>query len=405
MEKCKVSDLVKMKVLEVPMDGNHGEIHPVSSDYADSGIPFVMASDIENSEVNYKKCKYLTKEHSLKLRKGHSIKNDVLLTHKATIGRTAVNKYEHEDHIMLTPQVTYYRIKDKEKLNHNYLKYYFDSPYFQTIIKSWAEAGSTRAYIGITKQLELPIIYPPISIQQKIAAVLASLDDKIELNNQINTELEQLAKTLYDYWFVQFEFPDKNGKPYKSSGGKMIWNEVLKREIPEGWKDGILSDIMSLEYGKPLKSEDRSGNGYPVLGSNGIVGYHSNYLVSGPGIVVGRKGSAGEVTWIDDDFYPIDTTYYVKDRFNLPNLIFYYHLLQICQLKRIESSSAVPGLNRETVYAVKIIIPTREPILDFLKIVTPLFYKIRQNKKQNQQLASLRDWLLPLLMNGQVKVD
>lgn len=136
---------------------------------------------------------------------------------------------------MLTPQVTFYRIKDNSKLNNTYLKYYFTSQGFQKQLRLWSGAGSTRAYIGILEQLNLPIeIEEDIVKQQKIASVLSTLDAKIELNNKINTELEAMAKTLYDYWFVQFDFPSENDKPYKSSGGEMVWNDELKREIPKG---------------------------------------------------------------------------------------------------------------------------------------------------------------------------
>jgi restriction endonuclease S subunit len=264
--------------------------------------------------------------------------------------------------------------------------------------------GSGQPQITIPDISNRFISIPPFHEQQKIAAVLSALDDKIALNNRINAELEQMAKTLYDYWFVQFDFSDKNGKPYKSSGGKMVYNEVLKKEIPEGWRNGALEDILALEYGKPLKEKDRSGAGYPVLGSNGIVGYHNRYLVKGPGIVVGRKGSAGEVTWIDQDFYPIDTTYYIRDNLASNSIIYHFFLLQDVKLKQVESSSAVPGLNRNVVHRLSISLPPRELIEKFHQIITPFFEKKSVVKRQNQQLTTLRDWLLPMLMNGQVKV-
>jgi type I restriction enzyme S subunit len=157
------------------------------------------------------------------LRKGFAQEGDVLLTHKATIGETAIVPKIEYPYLMLTPQVTFYRIKDSSKLNNGYLKYYFTSQTFQKQLKLWSGAGSTRAYIGILEQLNLPIeIEEDIAKQQKIATVLSTLDAKIELNNKINTELEAMAKTLYDYWFVQFDFPNENGKPYKSSGGEMV---------------------------------------------------------------------------------------------------------------------------------------------------------------------------------------
>ncbi len=214
-----------------------------------------------------------------------------------------------------------------------------------------------------------------------------------------------MAKTLYDHWFVQFDFPDKNSSPYKSNGGKMVWNESLKRKIPKGWEVGNLEDVLTLEYGKPLKQDDRSGNGFPVLGSNGIVGYHNEFLVKGPGVVVGRKGSAGEIVRIGQNFFPIDTTYYVVDKLNQISLDYHYHLLKYSSLKSIESSSAVPGLNRNVAHSLTIIKPPIVYIRQYNEYTSALYRIIDLNSQQSQELVALRDWLLPMLMNGQVTVE
>jgi type I restriction enzyme S subunit len=277
---------------------------------------------------------------------------------------------------------------------------------FEKTLMSFMTGSSGQSELDKVILLNLKTKMPTDSlIQLNITKVLSSINTKIELNNRINTELEAMAKLIYDYWFVQFDFPDENGKPYKSSGGKMVWSEELKREIPDGWKIGTLAEITSLEYGKPLKMETRSGSGYPVLGSNGIVGYHSEFLIHGPGIVIGRKGSAGEITWVDDHFYPIDTTYFVKDKLGINELVFHYYTLQNANLKQFESSSAVPGLNRETAYSRKTVIPNKIQIEKFNSIVMPMYTKISRNNKESRQLAELRDWLLPMLMNGQVTVS
>ena len=152
-----IKQLISESILDKPLDGNHGNIHPKGSDFVSEGIPFIMASDIANGKVNYQSCKYITKTQADSLKKGFAKKGDVLLTHKATIGRTAVVE-NIDDYIMLTPQVTYYRIKSKNRLNRYYLKYYFDYSKFQKLFSSWAGSGSTRAYLGITEQKKLPVI-------------------------------------------------------------------------------------------------------------------------------------------------------------------------------------------------------------------------------------------------------
>ena len=182
-----VKDLIDMGLIEPPMDGNHGGIHPKTSDYVPVGIPFIMANNLVDGSVDLNNCAFITEKQANSLRKGFAKPGDVLLTHKATIGRTAIvpDKYPL---IILTPQVTYYRVK--KGIDSRYLKYYFDSPEFQNTLESWANSGSTRAYLGITAQHKLPIILPPLAVQEKIARVLGRIDDKISINSKINRNLQ-----------------------------------------------------------------------------------------------------------------------------------------------------------------------------------------------------------------------
>ena len=180
-EQRKWGELVKEGILEAPLDGNHGEKHPTSDEYVDSGIPFLMASDIHNGEVNIYSCKHITKERAERLDKGFARNGDVLLTHKATIGETAILSNLMTEYAMLTPQVTYYRIKNEERLNREYLYSFFNSLDFQTELKTKA-AQSTRPYIGITAQQNLKIILPAeIDEQRKIGLYFRNLDHLITL--------------------------------------------------------------------------------------------------------------------------------------------------------------------------------------------------------------------------------
>lgn len=189
-----VQDLIDQGMLAEPMDGNHGGIHPKSSDYVSSGVPFIMANDLINGSVDYKHCAFITQQQAKTLKKGFAHPNDVLITHKATIGRTAIVPKTYGT-IILTPQVTYYRAL--QGINFRYLKYYFDSSFFQTTFNNWAGAGSTRAYLGIMAQRKLPIILPSLATQNKIAAILSSIDDKIALNTAINENLRLQAAYIF----------------------------------------------------------------------------------------------------------------------------------------------------------------------------------------------------------------
>ena len=201
-EQRKLGELVKEGILEAPLDGNHGEKHPTSDEYVDSGIPFLMASDIHNGEVNIHSCKYITKERAERLDKGFARNGDVLLTHKATIGETAILSNLMTEYAMLTPQVTYYRIKNEERLNREYLYSFFNSLDFQTELKTKA-AQSTRPYIGITAQQNLKIILPAeIDEQRKIGLYFRNRDHLITLHQQKCDELKNIKKFMLQNMFV-----------------------------------------------------------------------------------------------------------------------------------------------------------------------------------------------------------
>ena len=182
-KKYTVEQLIDLDMLEAPMDGNHGSIHPKASDYVLTGVPFIMVNDMSNGHVDLKNCVFISEKQAGTLRKGFAKPGDVLLSHKATIGRTAIVPNDF-DTIILTPQITYYRVK--KGIDNRFLKYYFDSPNFQILFNTWAGSGSTRAYLGITAQRKLPIILPELDEQIKIADILSSIDKKIDKNNAIN---------------------------------------------------------------------------------------------------------------------------------------------------------------------------------------------------------------------------
>jgi type I restriction enzyme, S subunit len=199
-EEKTISLLVDDKVLDKPLDGNHGETHPVKSDFIDFGVPFIMSKDLVDGGVNQKTCHFISREQADSLRKGFAINDDVLLTHKGTIGRVAILKTDL-DYVMLTPQVTYYRILNKKELYNRYLFYYLKSPNFQKPMKEIAGIGSTRAYIGITKQRELTIRYPNnLSLQKDIVKKLDKLSietKKLEaIYIQKVADLEELKKSV-----------------------------------------------------------------------------------------------------------------------------------------------------------------------------------------------------------------
>jgi len=287
---------------------------------------------------------------------------------------------------------------------------------YQTFVVNSA-TGSTVKHTSLSRIREYEFEAPDLPAQRRIADILSALDEKIELNRQTNATLQAIAQAIFKEWFVDFNLPVWNydlNDPMKTmiAGGE---NHSLSDNqknhsadelgmIPQGWRVGKLGEVCELAYGKGLKSENRIEGEYPVVGSNGIVGNHSEYLVEGPGIVIGRKGTIGEVIWLHQNFFPIDTTFYIKDLLGVKALYFHYFLLKEQDFKKIGSDSAVPGLNRNQAYDNLVVIPSTEAIEQFNEKMVAIFEKIYNNEEQSATLASLRDALLPKLMSGEIEV-
>ena len=208
------------------------------------------------------------------------------------------------------------------------------SPLGQGEIKKGV-VGSTQPKLPLYNINKIEIPNLPLKEQQEIAAILSSLDDKIEINRQMNQTLEAIAQAIFKEWFINFNFPNEKGKPYKDSGGEMVDG------LPKGWQKGKLGNILELVYGKALKAEERNEGQYLVVGSSGVVGSHTEYLVEAPGIVIGRKGTIGEVIWLDENFFPIDTTFYVKDVVGVSDLYYHYFVLLQQDFKKIGSDPLI----------------------------------------------------------------
>ena len=189
------NELIQKNVIDSIQDGNHGEKHPKTSDFVAAGVPFIMANNLtKDGHIDLKNCNFITYEQYKSLRIGFSTENDVLLTHKGTVGLTAIVPSGVKD-IMLTPQVTYYRIKDYSKLDNQYLYTYFQSPMFQNILQGLSEQ-STRAYIGITKQAELNCVYMDINEQRNMGKIVAKMNDKLKYEKDILSKYRQIKQGL-----------------------------------------------------------------------------------------------------------------------------------------------------------------------------------------------------------------
>lgn len=348
------------------------------------------------------------------------------------VGKNKARIREDDLPLLLAQRVACVRAKKGN--DQIYLYYLIDNPRFEKYVFK-TQTGSSVPHIS-KKQIEdfkVPIFDLPT--QQKIASVLSALDDKIEVNNKINAELEQMAKTLYDYWFVQFDFPNEEGKPYKSSDGKMVYKEVLKREIPEGWENAELRDYLEVNRGVSYAGKDIVSNGVPMINLN-------SFNINGTFKPEGTKFFSGEYgvnkilkafdlvmcntqqTVLDPQKDIIGKSFLVPDIFEKDvisshhvttlrvkdgNLKFYLNsLFNTVHFHRYISGYAtgtnILGLNLDGLLSYQTQIPSSKLLSRFKDIISNIEKKKSGIIKQNQELVQLRDWLLPMLMNGQVKV-
>ena len=258
-----------------------------------------------------------------------------------------------------------------------------------------------------TKFLTKKILYgisvklPSKEVQDKVAHILTKLELKGRLNEQMNKTLESIAQALFKHWFIDFEFPDGNDQPYKSSGGEMVETEMGK--IPANFAVRTLENEIELMYGKSLPEQTRKRGQYPVYGSNGIVGFHNEFVEEAPGIIIGRKGSAGSVEFSHDNFWAIDTTYYVHLT-RKHDTYFWYYLLKTLNLESMNSHSAVPGLNRKDLLQLHYLKPSPEILHRFNSLISIFKKKEQILLKENSILIDIRDSLLPELISGKIRV-
>ena len=223
----------------------------------------------------------------------------------------------------------------------------------------------------------------------------------------INDNLEAMAKQLYDYWFVQFDFPNEEGKPYKSSGGAMVWNDKLKREIPQGWNDCTLGDFCEMYQPKTLGLNELSENGeYKVYGANGIIGHYSSYNHENSEIAMACRGnSCGTINRTSPKSWITGNAMIIKIRNSEIHNEYIKHALKYANVKGAISGSGQPQLTRENLSTLKIVQPNSALLKAFSSKITAIVRQELEIENQNDYLTKQRDVLLPLLMNGQAVVN
>ena len=349
-------------------------------------------------------------------------KGDILLTSEAPSGQAMI--WDSDEKIILSQRLYALRV-NKNLVDNSYLKYFIQSPLGQKSITR-NNSGSTVSGISAKTFKNIKILIPDLENQQAISKFLLTIDQKIQVNNQINQELEAMAKTLYDYWFVQFDFPDQNGKPYKSSGGKMVYHPELKREIPEGWGVEKIEDIAQTGSGGTPKSTNSSyytDGEVPWINSGElsqtVITSTSNFITeeglrnsnaklfpSGTILVAMYGATAGKVSFLSFEA----STNQAICAIMLSDVRMRYYLKNVIEdlyqyLVNLSTGSARDNLSQDMIKNIKVVIPSNEILDRYYHFSNNIIKELTKKQQENEQLTRLRDWLLPMLMNGQVKVE
>lgn len=379
-----------------------------AADYVPFGVPSIMPQNIGENRVEEEGIARITPADASRLTRYLVRTGDIIYSRRGDVERRALIR-EHEDGWLCGTGCL--RVRFGEGVaDPLYASYYLGHPDVRAWIVRHA-IGATMPNLNTSILSALPFVVPPLEEQRALAAVLGALDDKIECNRRMNATLEAIARALFQSWFVDFDpvrAKLEGREPYGIEAAiAALFPTALDDSplgpIPQGWHVGTVGEACEFAYGKALKEDTRILGSIPVYGSNGRVGWHNTALVKGPGIVVGRKGNPGIVTYAPTDFFPIDTTFYIVPK-NGSNTLYLLHALDLVNLASLGADSAVPGLNRNIAYLTKLLFPPAWAMQAYEDSVAPLYRRKVVNENESRTLAALRDALLPQLLSGAVRV-
>ena len=401
-----------IKDLLIEIIDNRGKSVPT----VENGFPLIATNCIKHSSIypTFDKVRYVDEETMKNWFRAHLKPNDILFVNKGTPGR-----------VCLVPDpVTFcaaqdmmgFRCNDK-LISYKYLFAALRSHEIQKII----ENNHVGLVIPHFRKQDLSSLLIPVKSrieQDFIGDLYILLSEKIELNNRINADLEAMAKTLYDYWFVQFDFPDKNGKPYKTSGGKMVWNEEMNREIPKDWDSGELKDIANITMGQspPGESYNEEGNG--MIFYQGCTDFGNRFptirkFTTEPtrfakvgDILLSVRAPVGTLNIAKEDCCIGRGLASLNSKDNCIGYLFgvMVNLKQIFDRRNVNGTT-FGSITKDDLFSLKVVMPTINILEKYHIVINSSFEKQNQLELENIKLTELRDWLLPMLMNGQVKVN
>ncbi|MCR4769418.1 MAG: restriction endonuclease subunit S [Bacteroidaceae bacterium] len=416
--KCKLSDVAKVEISSVDKKAKENETAVRLCNFTDVyhnwAITSDMASSFMEASANAKEIeKFTIKKGQVAFTKDSETRDDVgIPTYIADDFENVLLGYHCA---LVTP--------DETKLYGKYLNAFMHSNYIQKYFELNATGSGMRYTLSIDTLESMPLLLPSLEEQKRIGNIFSALDKKIAINRAINQNLESLAKQIYDYWFVQFDFPNEEGKPYKSSGGKMVWNEKLKREIPEGWHCGNLFEIAAFTNGlacqkyRPRKGEDalpvikirEMHDGFTSETEEVSSNIPESVKVYNGDVLFSWSASREVMLWAYGIGGLNQHIFKVTSANNFPKSFYYFQLLDYVNIfkKIAEARKTTMGhITQEHLQQSTIAIPDEKNITNqFEEKIAPILEQIVMRQEEISNLTKQRDELLPLLMNGQVSLN
>ncbi|WP_096516063.1 restriction endonuclease subunit S [Clostridium perfringens] len=388
--------------------------------YKERGIPFIRSQNIYNCKFNSDGLVYINDEQAVKLNNVKLEKNDVLINITGdSVARCTKLPNEFIDG-RVNQHVAIIRCNEKF-IDSDYLKYYLVNKETQMFLLSLAGSGATRAALTKSMLENIEISLPYIEEQKAISKILSDLDEKIEVNNKINKNLEEMAQAIFKQWFVDFEFPNEEGKPYKSSGGEMVESELGM--IPKGWSINKISEISEIKNGVNYSRNQegelvkvinvRDFNGSLIVNDNSLDNIYlqqkqiDDYKLKKFDTVIVRSAKPGETILVDNDEIKVYSGFTIRVRTKKQsNKLYIFYCLRN-SMKKIENSSngtIFKNLNQRILGALNFAMPSEKILLKYNNLSEIIIEQISMKTKENERLEKLRDTLLPKLMSGEIRV-
>ena len=314
--------------------------------------------------------------------------NDIVIGMDGSrVGKNKARIKEEDLPLLLAQRVAC--VRHNEFAEQDYLYYNIFSKKFIDYVNS-IHTGSAIPHISQKQIEDYKILLPNLETQRRIASILSSLDRKIELNNKINADLEEMAQAIFKNWFVDFE-PFKDGKFVDSELGM----------IPEGWKVGCLGDLITIKYGKDHKKLDDGT--FPVYGSGGFMRFVNSWLYNGESVLIPRKGTLDNIMYVCEKFWTVDTMFFSVPKMDYV-MKYVYNYIKRFDFSKMNEGTSVPSNTAARLNKMPILIPTHEILEMYDETLCPVYNKRKMKDKESRTLSLLRDTLLPRLMSGELEI-